>query len=119
MKPGGRINPISKKRRAQMPLREETRAAVLLRAKGQCEYRLAIREVECGFLPGRYQLEVDELRGGSWRNTEMVDPGACRLACPRHHQAKTEGFVFGGVFVGKREFVRRVLAYEAKHGGPG
>jgi len=74
------------------------RAEVGARAGWQCEYRDVIPEVECGWLPGR-GLEVDELRGGSFRASEWLDADRCRLTCPVHHDWKTAN---------KREVLRRL-----------
>jgi hypothetical protein len=79
----------SRKRIADASDRVLTRAAVVARAGGRCEYADIMPEVACGTLPGR-GMEVDELRGGSWRQAEWLDPDWCRLTCPVHHDYKTE-----------------------------
>ena len=79
---------VSGKRRAQLSERASVREQVIARAGGRCEYADVIPEVACGMLPGR-GMEVDELRGGSARGSEWLDPERCRLACPVHHDWKT------------------------------
>lgn len=83
------MRPESKKRAKQRTLRGKVREQVLQRANYECEYRWVIPEVPCGYLPGRYQLEVDELRGGAYRITEWLDPTRCVCTCPRMHDWKT------------------------------
>lgn len=89
MKRGGRISPVSEKRKAEQGARTACRAEVLRRSEGRCEYEAVIDWIPCGFLPDRRALEVDELRGGSFRSTEYLDPDACRATCPVHHDYKT------------------------------
>ena len=67
---------LERRRLEQQDERDECRRIVLARAGGRCEYEGAIPEVRCGFLPGRRQLEVDELRGGSYRSMTMRRPSA-------------------------------------------
>lgn len=104
-----RIPQRSQRRVDEQEARDECRRAVLARAGSRCEYEGAIPEIRCGFLPGRRQLEVDELRGGSYRSTEYLDPEQCRAACPKHHEFKTEH---------KRVVLARLAAWEAEHGWP-
>lgn len=94
----GRVNPVSKKRRAQADQRTDVRRAVLAAAGHRCEAIDLVPEVRCGDLPGRTGLEVDELRGGSYRVTEWLDPAACQAVCPVHHDWKTAH---------KREYLHR------------
>jgi hypothetical protein len=89
---------VSAKRRADLGRRTEVRNEVIARAGGQCEYAAIVPEVACGLLPGR-GMEVDELRGGSYRVTEWLDPDRCRLVCPVHHDWKTAH---------KRELLKRL-----------
>jgi len=49
----------------------------------------------------RPALEVDELRGGSYRSLEWLDPDSCNTLCQAHHDWKTAH---------KREFIRRFRA---------
>jgi hypothetical protein len=79
---------MSKRRRSNLVGRAEVRRVVTDRAGGRCEYAEIIPEVRCGFLPGR-GMEVDELRGGSFRSSEWLDPDRCRLVCPVHHDWKS------------------------------
>ena len=79
----------SAKRTAQQPERDRTRATVLARAGHRCQYEILLPFLPCGFLPDRRRLEVDELRGGSMRSTEFLDPDSCRATCPVHHDYKT------------------------------
>lgn len=79
---------VSERRRAQLSERDRVRDAVWARAGGRCEYADVVPEVACGMLPGR-GMEVDELRGGSRRGSEWLDPDRCRLTCPVHHDYKT------------------------------
>lgn len=79
---------VSDRRRAQLGQRKQVRDVVWARAGGRCEYADVVPEVECGMLPGR-GMEVDELRGGSQRGSEWLDPDRCRLTCPVHHDYKT------------------------------
>lgn len=90
MKRGGRINPRSKRTIDRQPERDACRAAVLARAAGVCEYRDVVPEVTCGWLPGRRELEVDEILGGPYRCTEQYEPDRCKATCPRHHDWKTD-----------------------------
>lgn len=83
------IPPVSARRRAEQKARDECRREVLFRAGGRCQYAPLFPDVPCGWLPDRYQLEVDEIRGGSWRSTEHTNPDRCRAACPVHHDIKT------------------------------
>lgn len=92
------LPPVSRRRRGQLPERQTVREQVTERAGGECEYRDVIPEVPCGFLPGR-GMEVDEVRGGSHRQAEWLDPDCCRYTCPIHHDWKTEH---------KREVLRRL-----------
>lgn len=90
----------SAKRKAEASARREVVALVLERADGKCEHAPHIPEVPCGYYPPeRPGLEVDELRGGSWRGTEYLDPASCRATCPRHHDIKTTN---------KNEILRRL-----------
>lgn len=109
MKRGGRPNQMSAKRRAQMVVRRQVVAVVAARAGGGCWWRPVITEIRCGALPGRGSHEVDELRGGSWRNVEWLDPDACRLICPKHHEWKTDH---------KLEALARLAHYEETHPWP-
>jgi len=88
----------SKKRASQQTERRKVRAEVVARADGRCEYADVIPEVKCGMLPGR-GMEVDELRGGSYRQAEWLNPDRCRLTCPVHHDYKT---------LHKREVLKRL-----------
>jgi hypothetical protein len=83
-----RLSAVSRKRKAQAGQRVQVREIVAERAGGRCEYAPVIPEVPCGMLPGR-GMEVDEMRGGSYRSTEWLDPDACRYTCPVHHDYKT------------------------------
>lgn len=80
---------MSKKRRALLARRAEVRQVVLVRDR-VCQAAVFVPEVACGFLPGRPGLEVDELRGGSRRATEWLDPEDCQAICPVHHDWKTD-----------------------------
>lgn len=80
---------ISKRRRREQSARNLVREQVHIRAGGACEYASVVPEVTCGFLPGRSRMEVDELRGGSFRSVEYLDVERCRLTCPVHHDWKT------------------------------
>lgn len=102
-----RLPAKSARRVEEQAERDECRRIVLARAGHRCEYEGAIPEVRCGFLPGRRQLEVDELRGGAYRSTEYLDPERCRAACPKHHDFKTEH---------KRVVLARLEAWEEEHG---
>ncbi|HKO85637.1 MAG TPA: hypothetical protein VJ140_14015 [Actinomycetota bacterium] len=95
--PAYRIPQQSEKRKAQQVERSEVVRPEVLRLAGAarpddlraCQYRRAVPEVACGWLPGRRVLEVDELRGGSYRSAEWLDPSRCRAVCPCHHDYKT------------------------------
>lgn len=69
--------------------RQECREIVLSRAGHRCEVAPYVPEIECGRRPGRLNLEVDEIRGGSFRCTEQYDPDRCRAVCPAHHDYLT------------------------------
>lgn len=75
------------------------------RAGGRCEYAAVIPEVACGWLPDRVELEPDEIRGGAQRVTEMYDADSIRMACPCHHEWKTDH---------KSELVRRLAEHEGR-----
>lgn len=101
-KPRKRIPPVSKSRQAKAELRELVRWVVLTRPGPRCEIAAAFPEVRCGSIitPERpNELEVDEIRGGSFKVTEMYDPERCRRGCHRHHDHKTAN---------KREYLRRI-----------
>lgn len=105
-----RINPVSGKRRAQLALRREVVIVVFERAGGRCWYAPFIPEVACQHIDRtRPMLEVDELRGGSYRITEWLDPDQCRLPCQSHHRFKTEH---------KLEVLDRLARYEESHPWP-
>ena len=93
------LRSVSRKRSQATTTRKQVREAVLRRSGGQCEYAAIIPEVQCGWLPDRTVLEVDELRGGSWRQQEWLDPQWCRATCAQHHDYKTAH---------KREVLRRL-----------
>jgi len=80
---------ISEKRLKQLEERKKVIETVKQRANNQCEYAHIIPEIPCATLPGRQNLEVDELRGGAHRCTEWLDPDQCKLTCPAHHDYKT------------------------------
>ena len=82
------LPPLSRKRRSDLKRRTEVRQIVKDRAGNRCEYADIIPEVACGFRPGR-GMEVDELRGGSHRVSEWLDPDRCRFVCPVHHDWKS------------------------------
>lgn len=110
MKRGGRINPVSKRRRENGPRRDLVRKIVAERAGHTCWYAPVIPEIRCRWLDRtRPELEVDELRGGSYRSTEMYDPDACRLTCQSHHDHKTEH---------KLDVLDRLARYEQEHPWP-
>ena len=100
-KPAKRIPWQSKKRRALQPTRKQVRELVLENAGHRCEYEALIPEVKCGPVGLRTQLEVDEIRGGSYRNLEWLDPLRCHATCPAHHDFKTAH---------KNEVIRRLEA---------
>ena len=89
---------MSAKRRRQLAERTRVREQVIARDQ-TCVARTVITEIACGFLPERPGLEVDEIRGGSYRCTEWLQPERCRLLCPAHHDFATDN---------KREFNRRM-----------
>jgi hypothetical protein len=98
----------SKKTKEREPEREQVRKEVHERAGFACEYAAVIPEIPCGSpFPDRPRLEVDELRGGSYRSTEMYDPKQCRLTCQIHHDHKTEH---------KVEVLDRLAKYEEERG---
>lgn len=113
--PTYRMPQRSPKRERLEQARREVRAEVLRRAGAAdpgdlsaCQYRVIIPEVACSWLPDRRQLEVDELRGGSHRSTEWLDPDQCRATCPFHHDIKTTH---------KREVLRRLAEHEERAHG--
>lgn len=79
----------SARRKDEEAERARVRTVVLKRAGHRCQYADVVPEVLCGFLPERRSLEVDELRGGSYRHEEYLDPDQCRAVCPKHHDYKT------------------------------
>lgn len=85
-KPHKPIAQVSSKRRAQAPERADARAIVLELADGACAYAPIIPEVPAC----EGELEVDELRGGSRRGSEWLDPTMCRAPCRAHHRWKTD-----------------------------
>lgn len=90
MKRGTKRLPAQSARRvAEADARAACRTAVLERAGGVCEYADVIPEVTCGPIGRRRELEVDEIRGGSYRCTDYLDPEQCRASCARHHDWKT------------------------------
>lgn len=97
---------MSEKRKAERAERALVRAEVIRRAGGRCQYENVVPEIPCGFLPDRRKLEVDELRGGSYRSIEYLDPDSCRATCPRHHDYKTAN---------KRAVLALLEAFEAAH----
>lgn len=101
-----RLPPMSDKRRDEAPEREACRVEVLRRAGGRCQYEQVVEEISCGFLPDRCGLEVDELRGGSFRAIEYLDPDACRAVCPKHHDHKTAH---------KNEVLGRLAIFEGRY----
>jgi hypothetical protein len=100
-----RLSPVSAKRRALGAERARVRIEVLARADGACQYADVVPEVRCAFYTDRPGLEVDELRGGSYRVTEWLDPNACRAVCPAHHDHKTGH---------KRDVLERLAAWEGE-----
>lgn len=84
-----RVKQISDTRRAAFDDRAYCCNEVRILAGGRCEYADLFPDIECGWLPERTVLEVDEIRGGSWRVVEWTDPHRCRLTCPVHHDEKT------------------------------
>jgi hypothetical protein len=97
-----RIPPVSEARLSKKALREAVVAEVLTRPGPRCELAAVIPEVPCGSLttPERpHELEVDEMRGGAYRVTEMYDPSRCHRTCHQHHDWKTAN---------KREVLRRL-----------
>jgi hypothetical protein len=88
IKRSGRLKPMSSKRSADLKRRQDVIKQVQQRAGFQCEYQHVIPEVACDLRPGR-NMEVDELRGGSYRSVEWLDPEWCRYTCPAHHDWKT------------------------------
>ena len=97
-----RIPPVSKSRAEKAELRELVRWVVLTRPGPRCEIGQAFPEIPCGSIvtPERkHAIEVDEIRGGAYRSTEMYDPERCRRGCHRHHDHKTAN---------KREYLRRI-----------
>lgn len=111
----------SARRQEQDAERAKVVAEVLRRAGAKspadlsaCQYRAIVPEVECGWLPDRRRLEVDELRGGSHRAIEWLNPDACRAVCPVHHDVKTDGITIAGRFIGKLEVLRRLALHEGR-----
>lgn len=84
----GRLAPMSARRRRDLSTRAEVRQAVLARQGWRCAAEGMPDLGPCGFLPGRRQLEVDELSGGSARRAEWLDTDRCQALCPRHHDWK-------------------------------
>lgn len=98
------INQKSDRRREQEQERARVRAIVHDRAGGRCQYAAVWPDIECGSpWPRRPKLEVDELRGGSYRSVEWLNPDACRLTCQIHHDHKT---------LNKPEHLRRLRMIE-------
>jgi hypothetical protein len=97
-----RIPPVSARRRSRAAEREAVVAEVLTRPGPRCEMARWVPEVRCGSLttPERpHAIEVDEIRGGAWRVTEMYDASRCQRGCHRHHDWKTAN---------KQEYRRRM-----------
>jgi hypothetical protein len=94
------LPPVSTSRAAERGDRDRCRKAVHDRAAGRCEYAAVIPEKPCGFVAGR-GMEVDEIRGGSYRSIEHTDPAFCWYTCPMHHDYKTSH---------KRTIIERLLA---------
>ena len=84
-----RVKPMSDRRRAELDDRAYCQREVRILAANRCEYAALWPDVACGWLPERTVLEVDEIRGGSYRAVEWTDPHRCRLTCPVHHDFKT------------------------------
>lgn len=105
-----RIAQQSERRREQAEARREV-VQIVLKRDGVCQYARVIPEVPCSSpFAHRPPLEVDELRGGSHRSIEYLNPDACVAVCQTHHDIKTDGRMINGVFVGKREVLRRLRA---------
>lgn len=100
------MRPMSPKKRRELERRKVVVHQVHIR-DGGCIARLVITEIECGFLPNRSVLEVDEIRGGSYRSTEWLDADRCQLLCPAHHDFKTDH---------KRSFNARIEAAQLAAG---
>lgn len=97
-----RIRPVSASRLSKAELRKAVIWAVLTRPGPRCELAAVFPEVRCGSIVTAerpHAIEVDEIRGGSWRSTEMYDPERCRRTCHRHHDHKT---------LHKQEYRRRI-----------
>lgn len=110
MKRTGRINPVSASRQRKAQIRQAVVAIVHERAGHRCWYIPIIPEIACHrFDWTRSEFEVDELRGGSYRVTEMYDPDSCRLTCQAHHRWKTEN---------KPELLERLARYEETNPWP-
>ena len=85
-----RIAPKSKRVIDRQPERDACRAVVLERAGHCCQYAPIWPGLPCGSpFTDRPQLEVDEVRGGSYRAADQYDPHWCRAACQLHHDIKT------------------------------
>lgn len=76
-----RLRPISDKRRRRIDERRTTREAVLYRAKGMCEMRLA----GCFGTATEVHEILTRARGGS-----IYDPENCLAACSSCHRWVTE-----------------------------
>jgi len=76
-----RINPVSKKRREQIPLRQDLRRSQLIR-KPQCEARL----VDCQ----RKATDVHEVINRSQRSTSWLEPELFLSLCRSCHKWITE-----------------------------
>jgi hypothetical protein len=110
VKRGGRLRHASPKRARDQQRRQAVVEIVHARANCCCWYAAFIPEIRCEHWDrSRPRLEVDELRGGSYRITEWLDPDACRLACQSHHRYKTEH---------KLEVLDRLARYEQEHPWP-
>lgn len=93
LKRTGRLRPMSKKRKAEMPARADTRSTVLARDRG-CVADDMVHvlmadgrrvTVPHGQIGGRAPLEVHEIRGGADRSTTYLEPDWCIALCPVAH----------------------------------
>ncbi len=71
---------MSKKRRAEIPLRQQIREAALERSGRDCEAADLVPEVECGG-----PLDVDEKASRGVRPGSHLDLSLVQTLCRRHH----------------------------------
>jgi|CXWK01.1.fsa_nt_gi hypothetical protein len=80
---GGRLSPMSSKRRAEAATRTAVREQALTLAGHRCTGQAAVPEVACGG-----PLDVDEIKGRGVNPGGHLDPSNVQVLCRAHHEWK-------------------------------